>query len=114
MPNYLDGLGKDVCGHCNLKQTRGRLTTRIKEKSKELLGYEINQKELRFMPYIQYVMVNEQRIDPRKVDSEEKQILSKWREAGHIEGGAGGLRITKDFWDIICEIICLGYVDLDE
>lgn len=61
-------------------QKRGQLTDRIKEKSLELLGYEITQKELRLIPYLQYQMVNEQKIDPRKIDEEEREILSKWRE----------------------------------
>ncbi len=93
-------------------QKRGQLTQRITGKSEELLGYEINQKELRLMPYIQYVMVNSQKIDIRHINSEERQILNKWRKAGHIEGGASGLQITEEFWNIICEIVRLGYVDL--
>ncbi len=96
-----------------MKQERGQLTERIKLKSKELLGYEINQTELRLIPYIQYVMTNEQRIDPNHINKEEREILSKWRKAKHIEGGAAGLQITKEFWNIICEIIMLGYVDID-
>ncbi len=77
------------------------------------MGYEINQTELRLMPYIQYTMVNTQKIDIRSINSEERKILTKWREKGYIEGGAGGLNITKEFWNIICRIIMLGYVDLD-
>ncbi|KKN77861.1 hypothetical protein LCGC14_0355980 [marine sediment metagenome] len=95
-------------------QKRGQLTDRIRMKSKELLGYEIGVTELRLMPYIQYTMTNKQRIDPRHCSQDDRDILQKWREAGHIEGGAGGLRITENFWNIICEIIRLGYVDLDE
>lgn len=95
-------------------QKRGMLTDRITEKSTELLGYEISQVELRLMVYIQYVMTNEQNIDPRKINQSERKILQKWREAEYIEGGAGGLYITKEFWDAICELIYLGYVDLDE
>jgi hypothetical protein len=94
------------------KQGRGQLTDRIKAKSAELLGYEITQQELRLMPYLQYCMVNSQVVDPNKISSEERAIMSKWREAGHITGGASGLGMTKQFWDIICELICLGYVDL--
>ncbi len=93
-------------------QRRGVLTDRIKEKSLELLGYEISEIELRFMPYIQYVMMNEQRIDPRRCNSANRDILSLWRKGGRIEGGASGLQITKQFWDIINEIVFLGYVDL--
>lgn len=94
------------------RQLRGSLTERIKAKSKELLGYEITQAELRLMPYIQYVMVNDQRISIRHCNQDDRDILKKWREAGHIEGGASGLQITEEFWNIICEIVRLGYVDL--
>ncbi len=92
---------------------RGALTQKIKDYSKKVLGYEIDTVELRLMAYVQYVMVNEQRIDISKVNQEDREILSKWRKAGHIEGGASGLEITKEFWDIICEIIFMGYVDHD-
>ena len=34
--------------------SRGMLTDEIRAKSKELLGYEITQVELRLMPYLQY------------------------------------------------------------
>ncbi len=94
-------------------QKRGQLTQRIKEKSKELFGYEINQTELRFIPYLQYVMCNEQRLDPTCVSSEERKILRKWKDAGYIEGGASGMLISREFWDIMCEIVFLGYVDID-
>lgn len=94
------------------EQKRGQLTERIKAKSKELLGYEIDVKELRLMVYVQYVMTNERRIDPSKVSPEERKILTGWREKGYSEGGASGLAITKEFWDAICEIVFLGYVDL--
>ncbi|KKN18188.1 hypothetical protein LCGC14_0958240 [marine sediment metagenome] len=96
-----------------MTQKRGQLTDRIKKKSKEILGYEISQEELRLMAYAQYQMVNEQKIDPNKINQGERAILQKWREAGHIEGGASGLAITKEFWDAICEILFLGYVDID-
>lgn len=89
---------------------RGALTNNIKAKSKELLGYEISLTELRLMPYVQFVMTNEQRIDPTKINQKERAILSYWREKGYIEGGAGGLAITKEFWDAMCEILFLGYV----
>jgi len=96
------------------KQGRGQLTQRIKDKSKELLGYEITQTELRLMPYVQYAMVNQQKIDPSRINNDERKVLSKWREEGHIEGGASGLGLTKEFWNILHEIIFLGYVDLND
>ena len=96
------------------KQCRGQITPRIKKKSQELLGYELGQLELRLMPYIIHVMMNAQRIDPGKINGDERAIISKWREAGHVEGGAGGLSITEEFWTILCEIVRLGYIDLHE
>jgi len=96
------------------EQKRGQLTKRINKKAVELMGREITQTELRLMPYIQNVMMNEQRVDPNKVSGEEREILSLWREKGYIEGGASGLAISIDFWCIINEILWLGYVDLYE
>jgi len=94
------------------EQKRGCLTDRIKRKSKELLGYEINQLELRLMPYIQYSILNDRRVNPNHVSPEERPILSKWREAGHITGGASEMTMTKKFWDAVSEILWLGYVDI--
>lgn len=94
------------------EQHRGRMSERIKQKSLELLGYEISQEELRFMPYVHYVMVNEQRIEPRKINQEERAILSKWRKEGYLTGGMSLMEITKEFWDILSEIVFLAYVDL--
>ena len=95
-----------------MKQHRGQLTNQIKIKSKELLGYEITTEKLRLIPYIQYVMINEQEINPKSINQDERIILSKWRKEGHIIGGTSGLNITKNFWNIMCEIIFLGYVNL--
>ncbi len=94
-------------------QKRGELTDRIKQKSKELLGYKMDVTELRLMPYIMYVMTNNQRIDPVHCNHDDREILKKWKKAKHIEGGASGLQITEKFWNIICEIVRLGYVDID-
>ena len=92
---------------------RGELTQAIKDQSKELLGYEIDTIELRLMPYIMYVMVNEQKLSPDKLNAREREVLSRWRQAGHIEGGVAGLAITKAFWAILCEIVFQGYVDIE-
>lgn len=94
-------------------QGRGRLTDRIKKKSKELFGYEIDTVELRLMVYIQHVMVNEQHIDIRKIGGGERAIMSKWREKEFMTGGASLINMSKVFWDGICEIVWLGYVDID-
>jgi hypothetical protein len=93
---------------------RGRLTDEVARIAKDVLGHEISLRELRLMPYIQYTMMNEQRLDPRKINDEERKILSVWRDRGYIEGGAAGLSITKEFWDAINEILFYSYVDIWE
>ncbi|BCP56259.1 hypothetical protein K32_48760 [Kaistia sp. 32K] len=92
---------------------RGQLTEKVKETAQRLLGKEITQRELRLMPYVQSVMINDQRIDPRKINSEERDILSDWRSRGWIDGGASGLTISKVFWDAIHPILLLAYVDYE-
>ncbi len=93
-----------------MNSKRGMLTKEIKSMSLKLLGYKISQTELRLMAYVQYVMCNEQRIDIRKINQEERTILLTWRAKNYIKGGASGLAITKEFWDAICELVWLGYV----
>jgi len=56
------------------------------------------------------VMLNEQTIDIRKCNQADREILQLWREAGYIEGGASGLAITREFWDIICDFLWTSYV----
>ncbi len=92
---------------------RGVFTERVREIAKKMIGREISKKELRLIPYIQYVMVNDQKIKIEHIDSEERIILRKWKEENFIEGGASGLRITKEFWDFMCDILFEAYVDID-
>ena len=89
---------------------RGVITDKIKNLSKKMIGREITEKELRLMAYVQYVMMNEQRLDIAKINPEERKILKKWKEEDFIEGGAGGLSICKPFWDLMCEVLWEGYV----
>lgn len=94
-------------------QQRGMLTDRIKEKSLKLLGYEITTIELRLMPYIQYIMVNNHILEIVYFNKEEDEILNKWQEMKFIDINNSKISITKEFWDILSEIIYLGYVDIN-
>lgn len=89
---------------------RGALTQEIQEKAKEFLGREITTTELRLYPYLDYLMKNEQRINPQRVNQEDRDILKVLRQEGHIEGGASGLAMTKEFYDYINQVLWLGYV----
>lgn len=96
------------------KQGRGELTPRVQQKAVALFGAEITTRELRLMPYLSSCMQNFQRLEPIAINAEEREILSKWRKAGYIEGGASGLGMTKEFWDAMQELIWLAYCDLWE
>lgn len=93
---------------------RGEFSPFIKSKMEAFLGRESSRTELRLLPYLHYVMVNEQRIEPLKVNQDERLILSQLREAGHIEGGAAGLAITREFYDFICDVVFYAYVAHEE
>ena len=62
------------------------------------------------MAYVQYVMMNEQRLDPRKCNGDDRRVLQLWKDEGHIEGGASGLAITREFWDAMAAILWFAYV----
>lgn len=89
---------------------RGMLTKEINEIAKRMIGREITQIELRLIPHIQYLITNEQKLNPNRINSDERTILKKWRSEGFFEGGMTGISITKKFWDFMCEILFEGYV----
>ena len=89
---------------------RGVLTEEIQELAKVFLGREITVRELRLYPYLDYQMKNEQKFNPNHVNQEERTILRLLKDAGHIEGGASGLGMTKEFYDYINQVLWFGYV----
>lgn len=92
---------------------RGTLTIKIEKLARAKLGFRITRTELRLMPYVQHVMMNEQRLEPVNINEEEREILAKWRKRGWIDGGAGGMTVSKEFWDAMSEILWLSYVDYE-
>lgn len=93
---------------------RGQLTDDIQNIAVLFLGRKMSTTELRLIPYITYIIVNDQIIDVRKCNEDDRKVLRLWKDAGYMEGGSSGLSITKEFWDFMNEIIWLGYVIYDE
>ena len=89
---------------------RGMLTDEIKQKSKELFGYEITQEELRLMPYAMYCVLNDDNLDRKSIDMEEMEILTNWEDKGFIKSPFTGLKVSKDFYDKVNELLWIGYV----
>lgn len=90
--------------------SRGMLTDEISAKSKELLGYEITQGELRLMPYLQYCVMNDANLDIARINNAERRILMSWQDKGYIRSPSSALEISKPFYNAMCELLWLGYV----
>jgi hypothetical protein len=95
---------------------RGMLTDKIKTFAKEAYGLELTTAGLRLMPYLQYRLLNCGDLDPSHMTADDRKVWSQWKKAGYVTGGVsdGSLGCTKQFWDIMSELIWLGYIDLEE
>ena len=89
------------------------LTNDVQNLALQLFGRQITITELRMMPYIQHVVVNSQEIDDSRINELEREILRVWHEERRIKYIASGLKITKQFWDAINQLVWLSYVDWD-
>lgn len=84
---------------------RGAYTEDIKNK------YGITLKQLRLLPYFQFLLMNEKPIDPLKIDAEERTILQTWRDESKITFSMSEpCTCTKEFWDWMNEILWETYV----
>jgi hypothetical protein len=92
-------------------QGRGELTERVEEASRVQLGYEITQKELRFMAYVQYELMNNQKLDVNKIDGAEIVIFDSWVKDGRAYFVGDYFRVTSAFWQAMNNILWLSYVD---
>lgn len=88
---------------------RGMLTDEVKALSKELFGYEITVKEFRLLPYIQYCIMNGESIACNKSNADEWAILMKWQEEGRLDSPSSNLKVSSNFYDIMCKILKIGY-----
>jgi hypothetical protein len=89
---------------------RGQLNDEIQKLAKDFLGREITVRELRIYPYLDYTMKNTQKLDPNKINQKDRDILTVLRKEGHIEGGASGLSMSKEFYDYINQVLWFGYI----
>lgn len=92
----------------------GAVNDNARSLAKELLGISnLGIKELRLMPYIQYLAINQAGLDLQKINPEEIDIIYKWEDKGWIYATNEldkPLRISKKFWDAIHDILWETYV----
>lgn len=93
--------------------SRGMVTKEITDTAERMLGIaSITTSELRLMPYMHHLVINDMKLDPAKVTAGERSIISGWRERGWITGGAAEeISFSKQFWDAVSEIMWLGYAN---
>ena len=90
---------------------RGQLNPKVQEIAEKYLGRALKStSELKLLPYLDYLMKNEQKINPLKINQEERDLLKELKQEGHIAGGACGLQMTKEFYDAIQQILWQAYV----
>ena len=88
--------------------TRGCLSKEQYEK------FNLTQKELRLIPYVQYLIINHSKVDLLKVDKEELEILNKWTNEDKIYFSINTrLTCTKEFWDFMNEVLWYSYAITD-
>lgn len=92
---------------------RGMLCDSIQEKAKKFLGEEITTKELRLYPYLDYVWKNRGNIEYSKVTEEERGIIGKRVDEGHMQMFFdAGLCPTREFYDFVQDVLADTYVVL--
>lgn len=96
-----------------MSQNRGQLTPQIQELAKKHFNREITVAELRLMPYIDYLLKNEQKIKPEQVNGAERDVLRIWKDAGYMDGGMTGIAVTREFFNILQEFLWVAYVAHD-
>ena len=94
---------------------RGEMTQEVQEAAIKHLKLEVHKDafsttELRLIPYVQYVLMNERVIVSNRVNQEEIDIIEKWKKKGWImEGENEKISVTKEFWDAMSEILWIAY-----
>lgn len=94
---------------------RGKLTEEIKNDPyiKNRFGREITLKELRLFPYLQYLAVNDGKLDRAKITPSEMNIIKKLKDDGYLITEPRVIP-SKELWDLMCRVIYKGYVDYEQ
>jgi hypothetical protein len=98
-----------------LENKRGSLTPEIEALGETFLGRKLTLCELRLLPYMDYLSKNFMGVDPRRINQEEREILSGWKKLGFIDYSSspfnGYFSLRRDFYDFMNNVLWLAYVD---
>ena len=93
---------------------RGVLNEGVKNISKNFLGEEITQTELRLYPFLDYIVKNSNYFDRRKINAEEMAIISQREDEGHLVLMGDKLFLTRAFYDYMNAVLAESYVVFKE
>lgn len=93
--------------------SRGQLTPAIAHQMEKFHDAPVTTTHLRLYPYIDWMAKNNERVDPRKVNAEERAIISAWRAAGHLNA-EGVVHPSFAFYQHIQAVLWLAYVNYEE
>lgn len=96
---------------------RGKLTDNVQNVAEKYLGRKLKSTmELRFLPYLDYVMKNNGRIDPQKINREERELIEEYSSAGWITRDVDlNIQVkNKQFYNAIQEILWEAYVSYNQ
>jgi len=98
-----------------VKENRGKLTPEIESLGEAFLGKKLIKDELGLLPYIDYCSKNFGGIDPKRINQDERNILSDWKKRGFLDYSSspsnGYVTIRRDFYDFMNNVLWLSYVD---
>lgn len=93
---------------------RGQLTPAISQLFEGFFGTPGTTLELRLIPYLFDCVINNKRLNPNLISSEERKIWIGWHnDKRDIVGGgsANPLWASQEFFDFMGKVLWLGYAD---
>ena len=93
---------------------RGMICESVIRKAKNFLGTEINIRELRLYPYLDYVWKNGGRIEFQKINKEEEDIINTRISEGHMVMDGLNIYPTRKFYDYVQDVLADTYVKFTE
>ena len=90
---------------------RGRITVKVQELAKKLLGRDITVAELRLMPYVMLKLMDNHNVDPQHINGDERKVFAVWKEKNYIDNMSTSLSVSSEFYDIMVQILKVGYCE---
>lgn len=90
---------------------RGVLTDKLKKLYLELTGKEVTLSRLRLMPYLIYTLSGNTELNRIKLSVEESNNILDWISDGYNISTQPKLIVTEEFYNIICKILLVGYME---